>query len=95
MKRKKICAAITLVAFILTMMPMMAFAASASNSSISVDDGSAKADGKDTLTFIVDLDENLNTKQVEGSADAYQAVAKENVARKTVLAADYYSNDGT
>ena len=95
MKRKKICAAITLVAFILTMMPMMAFAASASNSSISVDDGSAKADGKDTLTFIVDLDENLNTKQVEGSADAYQAVAKENVARKTVLAADYYNNDGT
>ena len=95
MKRKKICAAITLVAFILTMMPMMAFAASASNSSISVDDGSAKADGKDTLTFIVDLDENLNTKQVEGSADAYQAVAKENVARKTVLTQTYYSNDGT
>ena len=51
MKKRKICAVITLIAFVLTMMPLMAFAASGSGSSIStVDDcPSAKADGKDTL----------------------------------------------
>ena len=42
MKNRKLFAIITLVAFMLTMMPMMAFAASASGSSISVDDASAK-----------------------------------------------------
>ena len=95
MKKKKICAFITLVAFALTMMPMMAFAASASNSSISVDDKSAKADGKDTLTFIVDLDENLNTTQVSGSNFNYVAVEQEKVEKKNVLTQTYYNNDGT
>ena len=66
MKNRKLFAIITLVAFMLTMMPMMAFAASASNSSISVEDANAKvsvkaegADVKDALEFVVDLDGDL------------------------------------
>lgn len=63
MKNRKLFAIITLVAFMLTMMPLMAFATSASSSSISVDDGTAKVsyteknvDKMDQLSFIVDLD---------------------------------------
>lgn len=63
MKNRKLFAIITLVAFMLTMMPLMAFATSASSSSISVDDGNAKVsytektvDKMDQLSFIVDLD---------------------------------------
>ena len=63
MKNTKLFAIITLVAFMLTMMPLMAFATSASSSSISVDDGTAKVsyteknvDKMDQLSFIVDLD---------------------------------------
>ena len=66
MKNRKLFAIITLVAFMLTMMPMMAFAATASGSSISVDDASAKVvevkDGKvtvDSLHLVVDLDSKV------------------------------------
>lgn len=59
MKNRKLFAIITLVAFMLTMMPLMAFATSASSSSISVDDSTAKVfntTDKDALEFILDLD---------------------------------------
>ena len=63
MKNRKLFAIITLVAFMLTMMPLMAFATTASGSSISVDDGSAKVVTEkngvitvDALKLIVDLD---------------------------------------
>ena len=66
MKNRKLFAIITLVAFMLTMMPMMAFATTASGSSISVDDASAKVvevkDGKvtvDSLHLVVDLDSKV------------------------------------
>ena len=89
MKKRKICAVITLIAFVLTMMPLMAFAASGSGSSISVDDSSAKADGKDTLKYIVDLDEDLNgntvTKYVEVKDVKTNTVFKEGT---------YYTKDG-
>lgn len=63
MKNRKLFAIITLVAFMLTMMPMMAFAAAtASGSSLAVEDASAKADGTQTLEFILDLDEDLDTQ---------------------------------
>ena len=60
MKNRKLFAIITLVAFMLTMMPLMAFATSASSSSISVDDSTAKVfntTDKDALEFILDLDD--------------------------------------
>ena len=57
MKNRKLFAIITLVAFMLTMMPIMAFATTASGSSISVEDGSAKVG--DQLEFILDIDEAL------------------------------------
>ena len=89
MKKRKICAVITLITFVLTMMPLMAFAASGSGSSISVDDSSAKADGKDTLKYIVDLDEDLNgntvTKYVEVKDVKTNTVFKEGT---------YYTKDG-
>ena len=90
MKKRKICAVITLIAFVLTMMPLMAFAASGSGSSIAVDDSSAKADGKDTLKYIVDLDEDLNKTQT-GTTDQYVEVAAP--ATKTVLDGEYYTKD--
>lgn len=65
MKNRKLFAIITLVAFMLTMMPLMAFATSASGSSISVDKSSAKvfsAKGE-TLEFIVDLDATVGEDQ--------------------------------
>lgn len=49
MKNRKLFAIITLVAFMLTMMPLMAFATSASSSSISVDDGNAKVSYTQTV----------------------------------------------
>lgn len=49
MKNRKLFAIITLVAFMLTMMPLMAFATSASSSSISVDDGTAKVSYTQTV----------------------------------------------
>lgn len=90
MKKRKICAVITLIAFVLTMMPLMAFAASGRGSSIAVDDSSAKADGKDTLKYIVDLDEDLNKTQT-GTTDQYVEVAAP--ATKTVLDGEYYTKD--
>ena len=63
MKNRKLFAIITLVAFMLTMMPLMAFATSASGSSISVDDSSAKANGTDALEFILDVDEAFTGDQ--------------------------------
>lgn len=65
MKNRKLFAIITLVAFMLTMMPLMAFATSASGSSISVDKSSAKvfsAKGE-TLEFILDLDADVTGDQ--------------------------------
>lgn len=65
MKNRKLFAIITLVAFMLTMMPLMAFATSASSSSISVDKSSAKvfsAKGE-TLEFILDLDATVGEDQ--------------------------------
>lgn len=65
MKNRKLFAIITLVAFMLTMMPLMAFATSASGSSISVDKSSAKvfsAKGE-TLEFILDLDATVGEDQ--------------------------------
>ncbi len=59
MKNRKLFAIITLVAFMLTMMPMMAFATTASGSSISVEDGSAKVGDATGLEFILDIDEDL------------------------------------
>ena len=64
MKNRKLFAIITLVAFMLTMMPMMAFATTASGSSISVEDASAKvattetiaAEKADYLELTLDLD---------------------------------------
>ena len=91
MRRRKIWAFVTLVAFALTMMPMAAFAASASNSSIAVDDSSAKANGEDTLTYIVDLDDDLNTTQSTG--DSYTEV--DDVSTEEVLTQAYYNSDGT
>lgn len=64
MKNRKLFAIITLVAFMLTMMPMMAFAATASGSSIAVDDASAKNDGSDKLEFIIDLDGAIASGQL-------------------------------
>lgn len=61
MKNRKLFAIITLVAFMLTMMPLMAFATSASNSSISVDKSSAKVNNN--LEFILDLDTNVDGDQ--------------------------------
>lgn len=66
MKNRKLFAIITLVAFMLTMMPLMAFATSASSSSISVDDSTAKVfntTDKDALEFILDLDEVPTAEQ--------------------------------
>ena len=91
MRKRKIWAFVTLVAFALTMMPMGAFAASASNSSIAVDDSSAKANGEDTLTYIVDLDDDLNTTQSTG--DSYTEV--DDVSTEEVLTQAYYNVDGT
>ena len=91
MRKRKIMAFITLAAFVLTLMPLSAFAASASNSSISVDDSSAKANGEDTLTFIVDLDDDLNTTQTTG--DSYTEVSSVNT--KEVLTQTYYDSDGS
>ena len=91
MRKRKILAFITLAVFVLTMMPLTAFATSASNSSISVDDSSAKANGEDTLTFIVDLDDDLNTTQSTG--DSYTKV--DNVSTQDVLTQTYYNSDGT
>ena len=90
MRKRKIMAFITLAAFVLTLMPLSAFAASASNSSISVDDSSAKANGEDTLTFIVDLDDDLNTTQTTG--DSYTEVSSVNT--KEVLTQTYYDENG-
>lgn len=61
MKNRKLFAIITLVAFMLTMMPLMAFATSASNSSISVDKSSAKVNNN--LEFILDLDADVDADQ--------------------------------
>ena len=61
MKNRKLFAIITLVAFMLTMMPLMAFATSASNSSISVDKSSAKVNNN--LEFILDLDAAVGAEQ--------------------------------
>lgn len=61
MKNRKLFAIITLVAFMLTMMPLMAFATSASNSSISVDKSSAKVNNN--LEFILDLDADVDAGQ--------------------------------
>ena len=91
MRKRKIMAFITLAAFVLTLMPLSAFAASASNSSISVDDSSAKANGEDTLTFIVDLDDDLNTTQTTG--DSYTEV--DDVSTEEVLTQIYYNSDGS
>ncbi len=91
MRKRKIWAFVTLVAFALTMMPMGAFAASASNSSIAVDDSSAKANGEDTLTYIVDLDDDLKTTQTTG--DSYTEVSSVNT--KEVLTQIYYDSDGS
>lgn len=66
MKNRKLFAIITLVAFMLTMMPLMAFATSASSSSISVDDSTAKVfntTDKNALKFILDLDAMPTDKQ--------------------------------
>ena len=66
MKNRKLFAIITLVAFMLTMMPLMAFATSASSSSISVDDSTAKVfntTDKDALEFILDLDDVPTAEQ--------------------------------
>ena len=82
MKNRKLFAIITLVAFMLTMMPMMAFAATASGSSISVEDGSAKVGEAAGLEFILDIDEPLIT-------DAYQTQVTNamNTAKSAVDAA--------
>lgn len=67
MKNRKLFAIITLVAFMLTMMPLMAFATSASSSSISVDVSNGKvttatSNGK-ALEFILDLDDVVGENQ--------------------------------
>lgn len=67
MKNRKLFAIITLVAFMLTMMPLMAFATSASSSSISVDVSNGKvttatSTGK-ALEFILDLDDVVGENQ--------------------------------
>ena len=63
MKNRKLFAIITLVAFMLTMMPVMAFATSGTGSSISMEDASAKViatdatnDSEDYLEVVLDLD---------------------------------------
>ena len=82
MKNRKLFAIITLVAFMLTMMPMMAFAATASGSSISVEDGSAKVGEAAGLEFTLDIDEPLIT------ADYREQVANAmNTAKSAVDAA--------
>lgn len=76
MKNRKLFAIITLVAFMLTMMPLMAFATTASGSSISVDVSNGKvatatSNGK-ALEFILDLDEAV-AREAEG-VDAQEVV---------------------
>ena len=67
MKNRKLFAIITLVAFMLTMMPLMAFAdeptyVTATGSSISVDKATAKIGNDTALEFILDLDGNSGVK---------------------------------
>ena len=98
MKNRKLFAIITLVAFMLTMMPMMAFATTASGSSISVEDGSAKADGVDGLEFIIDVDGELAdgtaadaiVDEISGKVD--KATAEYRTAR--TAAEVYYTIEG-
>ena len=82
MKNRKLFAIITLVAFMLTMMPIMAFATSGTGSSISVEDGSAKADGTDKLEFLLDFDAAL-TSVADEDLKA-EALAAKNAADKAV-----------
>lgn len=68
MKNRKLFAIITLVAFMLTMMPLMAFAdeptyVTATGSSISVDKATAKIGNNTALEFILDLDGNSGVKE--------------------------------
>lgn len=56
MKNKKLFAILTLVAFMLTMMPVMAFATTSADVYAWVEDGSAKANGTDKVIAYVDFD---------------------------------------
>ena len=85
MKNRKLFAIITLVAFMLTMMPLMAFATTASGSSISVEDGSAKVG--DQLEFILDFDAALYdaTANEKAALDAAKKAIDEWNAREDVI----------